>query len=170
MTQPQPPNMFVARISGPLEMFSFMALIVGVLFKLQSWPFAAELLIIGLLGLLVAYLVLLPMRLMGLKAILPKSDFAFAMATGLCLGVLIGSSALLLVMVSLSAAFPVAVYILNVMRGLAALGVSMAFIWDIVRTQPQPNTAQYAIAFWLRRRLNIIMILVVINVIIKFLL
>lgn len=170
MTQPQPPNMLIARISGPLEMFSFMALIIGVLFKLQSWPYAAELLIAGLLGLLTAYLVLLPMRLMGLQAILPKSDFAFAMATSLCLGVLIGSSTLMLVLVSLGAAFPVAVFILNILRGIAALGTVVAFIYDFSRTQPAPNTAQYAIAFWLRRRLNLIMILVVINVIIRFLL
>jgi hypothetical protein len=63
MTQPQPPNLLIARISGPIEMFSFVALIFGILFKLQSWPYASELFILGFIGLLLAYLVLLPIRL-----------------------------------------------------------------------------------------------------------
>jgi hypothetical protein len=162
--------MFVARISGPIEMFSFVALIFGILFKLQSWPYASELFILGFIGLLLAYLILLPIRLIGLKAILPKADFNYAMATSLCLGILISSSALLVVLVLLGLGYQEVIYIVDIIRGIAAMGIVVAFIYDFSRKQPAPNTAQYAIAAWLRRRLNIIMLLIVISILSRFLL
>lgn len=169
MTQSTAPNLFIARITGPLEMFSYVAFIFGILFKLQSWPYATELFIVGFLGLFVSYLILLPLRLKGLKAILPKADYRFALVTSICIGTLIGCSSLILLLTVLGAAFPVAINTLDVIRVIAGLGVAAAFVYDFVRTPPAPNTAQHAIAIWLRRRLNIIMVFFVIGIFFRFL-
>lgn len=167
--QPKRPNLFIARISGPLEFFSIGLFLVGALFKLQSWPFASEMLLTGGLGLCAAYLILFPIRLFGLKSILPRTDFNYALAAGISIGLLIAVPVLTLI-TKVYLWTPALGYVLQALQILALIGVVSAFVYDFIRTQPAPNTAEYAIAFWLRKRLNILMVLVAFRLLFRFLL
>lgn len=166
---PNRPNLFIARISGPLEFFSIAVFLIGALFKLQSWPYAAEMLLTGGLGLCSAYLILFPIRLFGLKSILPRTDFNYALAAGISIGLLIAVPVLTLI-TKVYFWTPTLGYVLQTLQVVALVGVVGAFIYDFVRTQPAPNTAEYAIAFWLRKRLNILLVLIAIRLFFRFLL
>ncbi len=165
---PTPPNMFVARISGPLEKFSIVVLIFGLLFKLQSWPYASELLLTGSVGLALAYMVLLPIRLNALKPILPRNDYLYAMAATVSLGLFIGSTVFILTL-SLLSAYTSIFAVLDILRNIGLVGVAATFVYDLIRTHPEPNTAQFMIAVWLRKRQTFIMVLIVIGLFFRFL-
>lgn len=169
MTQPQPPNLFIARISGPLEFFSIAVYLIGILFKLQSWPYATEMLLIGGLGLCVSYLVLFPMRLFALRSILPRNDFNYAMAAGISIGLFVASIVLSLV-TKVFFWTPALSFFLDAIRITALVGVVGTFIYDYIRTHPMPNTAQFMIALWIRKRQQAIAILLIIGLLFRFLL
>lgn len=167
--QPTQPNLFIARISGPVEFFSIALFLIGILFKLQSWPYASELWLTGGLGLCAAYLVLFPIRLFGLKSILPRADFNYALAAGISIGLLVASPVLTLITKSYFWT-PAFGYLLQALQIAGLVGVVGTFIYDYIRDHPVPNTAQHIIALWLRKRQNAIMVLIVIGLFFRFLL
>lgn len=146
---PETPQGGWAQFSRTLEYLSIAVLLVGILFKLQSWPFATPLWLCGILGLVVCYAVLFPVRLVGLRDVL-GSTFWMLLLAGVSLGLVLLTSALAIVMreyfyiSGLAAALPS-------IKWLAGVGVLITYFYGQVYIGSS-NTLQNAISGWLKSR------------------
>lgn len=148
------PNTQMAYVLRVVESVALFLFFMGILFKLQSWPYGDVLWGISMVGLGVAYGVLFPIRLNGLKPILANAYLPF-LAAGISLGLAFGISGFRLLLFEFYYA-EILFTALMVVEVLGIVGVVVSLFYFIVKGPGQPNTLYYAIVTWLRIRLIVV--------------
>lgn len=149
------PSSTLARVSRMLEYFSVFVFLFGVLFMLQSWPYAEELMGIAYLGLGIAYAVLFTIRLTGLKLPLGQKNYTQFMVAGISLGLAFGLAGIV-ELVYLVYYSKVLFYALEGVRIAGIIGVVASLFYMTSNGQGAPNTLFNAVASWLYTRLLIV--------------
>ena len=151
--RPAEPSLIV-RLIRPVEFISIAIIIFGILFKLQSWPYASVMLLAGFLGLFTAYAVLFPIRLHGLRGAIDKTPYHVFMASSIALGVLLMLAGISLL--SILEHNSVLFWAATGLRIVALVVISASLVYSIVKRQGAPNTIQQAVSSWLFTRQMII--------------
>lgn len=145
------PNTQIAYVLRVVESVALFLFFMGILFKLQAWPYADVLWGVAMVVLGIAYGVLFPVRLKGLKLALGKDYFPF-LAAGLSLCLAFGIRGLTMLIFEVYYAETLFT-VFDVVKVLGIVGIVISLFYFIVKGPGQPNTLYYAIVSWLRIRL-----------------